>query len=238
MRRPSLFLIAACLGLALAACTTNATEPQPAPAPQAEPDIVFYDGSGAMKSDLIMDGAYQFPEWDITPGFDLSYTSGYDGRTTNLRINDGSMTYGDVVKTYDKYYGDDDYVAQNEYIEILGFSAVCVTEDTLTYETKHTFSRSDVYIEEAESFDIIYSLSVPVINGYKTTDFDRMLDVLGRPRFADVSWLDEDSYEITYWWDMGNDRYLRLLPSGGIRWQTGEFLCQSRPMFEPFLKGA
>lgn len=197
----------------------------------------LYDGTIVTTDELSMGIGYEFDDYDILKGFQVEYQSGYDGRITQLRINDKSMTFGDLVEKYKDTMPEDQTIARDEYIEILGFSAVCVTEDSMSYETPETFTRGDVYLEEAESFDIIYTLSDITINGFKTTDFDRMIDTLGRPRFAALA-IDTDTGElisVDYFWDMGNDRFLTILGSGVIRIQSSEFLRHSRPMFEPYL---
>lgn len=197
----------------------------------------LYDGTIVTTDELSMGVGYEFDDYDILKGFQVEYQSGYDGRITQLRINDKSMTFGDLVEKYKDTMPEDQTIARDEYIEILGFSAVCVTEDSMSYETPETFTRGDVYLEEAESFDIIYTLSDITINGFKTTDFDRMIDTLGRPRFAALA-IDTDTGElisVDYFWDMGNDRFLTILGSGVIRIQSSEFLRHSRPMFEPYL---
>lgn len=200
------------------------------------PSAELYDGTTVYQSQLSMGVGYEFSDYDIVPGFTLEYQSGYDGRITTIRCNDRSMTYGDLIEEYQDTFPENYTVGVREYVEMLGFSAVCVTDDTLTEETVETFTRSDIYIEEAENFDIIYTLSDITIDGYSTTNLDRMIDVLGRPRFAAVSW-DESGNFITadYYWDMGNDRYLTILNSGAIRFQSREYLIHNRPMFEPFL---
>lgn len=197
--------------------------------------VELYDGTKVKSSDLTLGTGYQFTNYDIVGGFTVSYQSGYDGRITDLHINDKSMTYGDVVDEYKSTFPPDYHVGSQEYIEMVGFSAISVTENTLSYETVDTFSRYDVYLEDAESFDIIYALSDIKVNGFVTTDFERMLDTLGRPRFANVNWDGSDNPSVSYYWDMGNDRYLTILSTGAIRFQTGEFLCNSKPMFEPFI---
>lgn len=197
----------------------------------------LYDGTIVTTDELSMGVGYEFDNYDILKGFQVEYQSGYDGRITQLRINDKSMTFGDLVEKYKDTMPEGQTIARDEYIEILGFSAVCVTEDSMSYETPETFTRGDVYLEEAESFDIIYTLSDITINGFKTTDFDRMIDTLGRPRFAALA-IDTDTGElisVDYFWDMGNDRFLTILGSGVIRIQSSEFLRHSRPMFEPYL---
>lgn len=197
----------------------------------------LYDGTIVTTDELSMGVGYEFDDYDILKGFQVEYQSGYDGRITQLRINDKSMTFGDLVEKYKDTMPEGQTIARDEYIEILGFSAVCVTEDSMSYETPETFTRGDVYLEEAESFDIIYTLSDITINGFKTTDFDRMIDTLGRPRFAALA-IDTDTDElisVDYFWDMGNDRFLTILGSGVIRIQSSEFLRHSRPMFEPYL---
>lgn len=197
----------------------------------------LYDGTIVTTDELSMGVGYEFDDYDILKGFQVEYQSGYDGRITQLRINDKSMTFGDLVEKYKDTMPEGQAIARDEYIEILGFSAVCVTEDSMSYETPETFTRGDVYLEEAESFDIIYTLSDITINGFKTTDFDRMIDTLGRPRFAALA-IDTDTdklISVDYFWDMGNDRFLTILGSGVIRIQSSEFLKHSRPMFEPYL---
>lgn len=197
----------------------------------------LYDGTIVTTNELSMGVGYEFDDYDIIKGFQVEYQSGYDGRMTELRINDKSMTFGDVVEKYKDTLPEGQNIAQDEYIEILGFSAVCVTDESMTYETVETFTRGDVYLEEAESFDIIYTLSDVTINGFKTSDFNRMIDTLGRPRFAALAFDTEtdELMSVDYFWDMGNDRFLTILESGVIRIQSSEFLRHSRPMFEPYL---
>lgn len=176
-----------------------------------ETKFELYDHTQITEKQLSMDVGYEFNDYDILKGFQVEYQSGYDGRITKLRINDKSMTFGDLLNTYKNTMPPNEPIARDEYIEMLGFSAVCVTDDSLTYETVDTFTRGDVYLEEAESLDIIYTLSDITINGFKTTDTDRMIDTLGKPRFAALSIKDNQLIHVDYFWDMGNNRFLTIL---------------------------
>lgn len=233
MKKPKIFMLtAAVLAVSILIIGILTQKIQP-----VKEGFELYDGTIVTTDELSMGIGYEFDDYDILKGFQVEYQSGYDGRITQLRINDKSMTFGDLVEKYKDTMPEGQTIARDEYIEILGFSAVCVTEDSMSYETPETFTRGDVYLEEAESFDIIYTLSDITINGFKTTDFDRMIDTLGRPRFAALA-LDTDTGElisVDYFWDMGNDRFLTILGSGVIRIQSSEFLRHSRPMFEPYL---
>lgn len=221
--------------LLLTGCETTA--PGSSPAPSRTDAVTFYDGSSADRSSLVMDVAYQFPEWDEVQGFNLKYAYGpAENETVELRINDGKDTFGALLDAHAGELADDDIIADMEYINMLGFNAVSVTEDTLEYETKHTFSRREVFIEQAESFDMSYFLDTPTVNGSPVDDLDAMVQTLGRPRFAAVAWITDTQYSVAYYWDMGRDRYLTILPSGALRFQSEEFLLHNRPMFEPFLK--
>lgn len=231
---------AACmlLGLALLLLTgCETTAPGSSQAPDKTDTVTFYDGSAADRSSLIMDVAYQFPEWDTVQGFDLKYAYGpAEHETAELHINDGTDTFGDLLDAHTGELADDDIIADMEYINMLGFNAVSVTDDTLEYETKHTFSRREIFIEQAESFDMSYFLDTPTVNGCPVDDLDAVVQTLGRPRLAAVAWITDTQYSVAYYWDMGCDRYLTILPSGAIRFQSEEFLLHNRPMFEPFLK--
>lgn len=231
-KHKTLMLIAAVLAIFIFSITIFMQKTQP-----KQEGFELYDGTMVTEDDLSMGVGYEFDDYDIIKGFQVEYQSGYDGRMTELRINDKSMTFGDVVEKYKDTLPEGQNIAQDEYIEILGFSAVCVTDESMSYETVETFTRGDVYLEEAESFDIIYTLSDVTINGFKTSDFDRMIDTLGRPRFAALAFDTEtdELMSVDYFWDMGNDRFLTILESGVIRIQSSEFLRHSRPMFEPYL---
>ena len=76
----------------------------------------LYDGTMVTEDDLSMGVGYEFNDYDIVKGFQVEYQSGYDGRMTELRINDKSMTFGDVVEKYKDTLPEGQNIAQDEYI--------------------------------------------------------------------------------------------------------------------------
>lgn len=206
------------------------------PADQApqDPTAVLYDGTEVRQSDLVMGVGYQFDDYGIVGPFDLAYAPGTDGTEISIPVNRGA-TYGGLLDTYGDLIDSGEHIGEDEYIQMLGFSAVSVAEDTVSWETKSTFSRRGVAIETAESFDVMQAMDVPKIDNIETTDVDGLIETLGRPRFAAVNWKDDEEYRVDYYWDMGGDRYLTVLRSGAVKFQSGEFLLRNRPMFTPFL---
>ena len=244
MKRIIIALLSLLLLMSTAACSVKSSSEPESRAPSTAIEthrtkkgaVEFYDGTTVDKTDLASGVGYQFQEFDIVAPFTMDWESGYNGRHTVINYGERLTTFGQLLDAYGDTIAPDQQIGVDEYVEMLGFSAVCTTETTSPAETAENFSRSDVIIEDAESFDIIYWLKQPTINDKPTTDLTAMLETLGKPRFAAVGFPSETEYRVMYFWDLGDDHFMTILNTGAVKIMNRENLLHYRPMFAEFFR--